>query len=91
MMDKHIPTADTPNAKEPATDARSECSRLLCPTWYAVGGFVTCPVLAVMFVISAVTLVVVWPVMPFFLWFHRRDEIRRHNAPAHLPGDKTGE
>jgi len=54
-------------------------TELLCPTWYAIGAFAACPLLAVMFIFAAVLLVASWPVMPFFLWFHRRDEIRRHN------------
>jgi len=59
---------------------RSESHALNCsPFWYAVGGFFATPLLVVILVLGAIVFSVTWPLIPFLLYFRRKEEISTAN------------
>ena len=48
--------------------------------WYALGGVLMCPVLAVLFILVAILLIIMLPAVPFLLAVHRRDTVLKMQA-----------
>lgn len=48
---------------------------LLSPGWYAVGAFVAVPFLAVVLLIAAAVFLVLWPIVPFWCYCQRREQL----------------
>ena len=55
----------------------------LTPGWYALGGFFTTPVLAMILLLGAVTLLTVWPFVPILFYIKRKGQLQQ------TPDNKT--
>ena len=47
------------------------------PIWYALAALLLAPVCALMFVFVGIFTLACWPVMPFVMYKHRRDEFQK--------------
>jgi hypothetical protein len=55
----------------------------LTPGWFALGGFFTTPVLAMILLLGAVTLLTVWPFVPILFYIKRKGQLQQ------TPDNKT--
>ena len=46
----------------------------LSPIWPAIGSIFTTPLAAVLFVLGGVMLLIVWPIVPFVIYFEKKKE-----------------
>jgi hypothetical protein len=46
----------------------------LSPFWYALGMFVVAPFVAIVFIVTALLLMLVWPLVPFVAYFERKND-----------------
>lgn len=54
--------------------------KLTTPLWYAVAAIITTPIAAICMILTAVILILGWPLIPILCYFHRRDEISKANT-----------
>ena len=47
----------------------------LHPIYYALGGIVTVPLIAIIMVLLAAVLLVCWPILPFVMYLQRKEEL----------------
>lgn len=47
----------------------------LAPIWYAVGSIFVIPVAAIFFAVISGMLIIAWPIIPFFCYFVRAEEV----------------
>lgn len=57
------------------------------PFWYAVGGIVITPVVAVILQFFVIALIVAWPIVPIMLYLSRRNEYKSNKR---LSSDYSG-
>ena len=50
---------------------------LATPIWYALAALLLAPACALMFVFVGILTLACWPVMPFVMYKHRRDELQK--------------
>jgi hypothetical protein len=46
----------------------------LSPFWYALGMFAVAPFVAIVFIVTALLLMLVWPLVPFVAYFERKND-----------------
>jgi hypothetical protein len=46
----------------------------LSPFWYALGMFAAAPFVAIVFIVTALLLMLVWPLVPFVAYFERKND-----------------
>jgi hypothetical protein len=46
----------------------------LSPFWYALGMFAVVPFAAIVFIVTALLLMLVWPLVPFVAYFERKND-----------------
>jgi len=50
---------------------------LLSPAWFALGGFFTTPVLAIILLLGCVLMFITWPFVPMFFYMKRKSELQQ--------------
>jgi len=49
----------------------------LTPCWFALGGFLTTPVIAMILILGAVILFTAWPFIPVIFYVKRKSELQQ--------------
>ena len=50
--------------------------KLLSPIWSAIGSIFTTPLAAVLCVFGGIMLLVLWPIVPFVIYFEKKKEAK---------------
>jgi len=69
-------TAYTKNEPEKGVGA----PRLVSPAYYAIGSFFATPLVFLLCIFAGVVFLVAWPLVPFFSFFERREELANDQA-----------
>jgi hypothetical protein len=51
--------------------------KLLSPVWFALGGFFTTPVLAIILLLGCVLMFITWPFVPMLFYMKRKSELQQ--------------
>ena len=51
--------------------------KLLSPVWFALGGFFTTPVLAMILLLGGAIMFVAWPFIPILFYMKRKSELQQ--------------
>ena len=50
--------------------------RAISPIWSAIGSIFTTPLAGVLFILCGIMLLVLWPIVPFVIYFEKKKEAK---------------